>query len=836
MVGIGLSRRARSRASFVVACVAMALPLAGSSPAVAAVGSDTILTVAGTGQDGDLGDGFDARQAAFRFTYGIGVAANGDVYVADYKAERVRRIDATGAIVGVAGTGKPGPLGDGGPATQATLNHPTRLAFDAAGNLYIADTDNHRVRRVDTAGTITTVAGNGEYGTDGLGGPATEAQLRFPGGMAVAPDGSLYITDYDRVLRVDPAGVMTLFAGASEPTGDGDGGPATEAAISTDAIALDPHGNVLLADNATGRVRKVDQDGIITTISPPDQQYNYLTGIGLDAAGNIYFGGIGDHKVFRMDPAGTVSVVAGTGQSPLGAPDIGDGGSAGAARVELWGFAVDPQGALYLGEGDRIRTVRRVGPERLVLTHASSPALPLAGSTVTLTYTAKNYAPDAATGVKVVDALPAGVAFVPGTSPGCKLSGSTVTCTVGRIDPGAAKTVTITLKTLQAGELRNVATASSTEAEPYAKNNTVVSRMQVSAAQCGKVITQDKALGVDLGPCAGTAMVIGADNVTIDLKGHRVFGFAGPSGFASDAAGVQVENRTGVTIRNGEISQFDAGVYLLGGGSHTLTGLVVHDNVGADNVFTSLLGDGIFVERSAGNRIVGNTLSRNGTFDGIGIYEPGSNDNVVENNTIEGTLGPADGGPAGAGIQVNGTTGTSSATHVSNNRIAANVVRDNGSGGIANLNHVNGQIIANTVLDNGFRNSNGNGIGIQVGLAWNPATLLNALVEGNEVHGNGNDGIQVRRRAGGVTVRSNNAAGNGLRGGLDLRDQNADCGTNTWRNNTWGPAGFNPECTSLEGQLATAWATAAAAAANDAVTPTSSSRNDDPPARGRKRP
>jgi hypothetical protein len=142
---------------------ALGLALAGAKSAAAAVATDPILTIAGTGERGVLGDGYDARQAQLRFAGDVAIAPNGDVYVADPRARRVRRIDGTGVMTTVAGTGLTGALGDAGPATKASLIAPSDLAFDAAGNLYISDSDAHRVRRVDTAGIITTVAGNGEY-------------------------------------------------------------------------------------------------------------------------------------------------------------------------------------------------------------------------------------------------------------------------------------------------------------------------------------------------------------------------------------------------------------------------------------------------------------------------------------------------------------------------------------------------------------------------------------------------------------------------------------------------------------------------------------------------
>ncbi|MCA1694764.1 MAG: right-handed parallel beta-helix repeat-containing protein, partial [Actinobacteria bacterium] len=268
------------------------------------------------------------------------------------------------------------------------------------------------------------------------------------------------------------------------------------------------------------------------------------------------------------------------------------------------------------------------------------------------------------------------------------------------------------------------------------------SKFFYSSLACGKVITQSTTLGTDIGPCYHDGVIVKADNITLDLGGKRVFSFSRPSD--GNAAGIRLPMRTGVTVKNGTVSGFDAGVVLHGGGSNTLTNLTLKDNIGPDTV-TTTLGDGIFIEASAANKVINNTISHNGIFDGIGIYEPQSNSNIVENNVVEKTVGPSDRGPAGQGIIINGASEGATPTHIESTRVANNVVRDNASAGIANVNHVRGSILANMVVGNGATNSVGNGIGVSVGFLWKGTTQM--LIKDNKVHGNGVDGIRIAANA-----------------------------------------------------------------------------------------
>src|SRR5438445_5921470 len=252
------------------AVLAAGLAMAALVLAVPAL-SQSINTVAGNGFSGFAGDGGAATSASLNFPEGAALDTRGNLYIADYANHRIRKVAAaTGIITTVAGNGSLGFAGDGGAATSASLNFPTGVALDASGNLYIADSDNRRIRKVAAAtGIITTVAGNGNYGFGGDGGAATSATLSDPLGVALDAGGNLYIADFSshRIRKVTAAtGIITTVAGNGSPTFAGDGGAATSASLfRPTGVALDASGNLYVADQDNYRVRKVAAaTGIIT--------------------------------------------------------------------------------------------------------------------------------------------------------------------------------------------------------------------------------------------------------------------------------------------------------------------------------------------------------------------------------------------------------------------------------------------------------------------------------------------------------------------------------------------------------------------------------------------
>ena len=321
-----------------------------------------ITTVAGTGAEGFSGDGGPATAAQVNRPYGVAVDAQGNLYIADSYNYRVRKVNTAGIITTLAGTGTKSSSGDGGPATAATLADPRDIAFDRDGNVYIADTYGYRLRRVDPSGTISTVAGNGQWGTAGDGGPALSAQL-LAFDLAFDAAGNLYVADswLDKVRRIDRQGVITRVAGNGFTHFSGDGGPALDAQVhGIQRLAIDPvSGRLAFADTGSKRVRTIDAAGVVSTIYTGEGfDFWLFSGLAYDPWGNLFVGERG--RIRRIDRNGTVTVVAGTGESGFS----GDGGLAALAEVGYpSSLSFDGVGNLYFTDvgGARVRRVSTLG-------------------------------------------------------------------------------------------------------------------------------------------------------------------------------------------------------------------------------------------------------------------------------------------------------------------------------------------------------------------------------------------------------------------------------------------------------------------------------------------
>ncbi|MDA2933237.1 IPT/TIG domain-containing protein [Acidobacteria bacterium AH-259-D05] len=362
-----------------------------------------ITTVAGSGQIGFSGDNGPALAATFDLPQGVARDGADNLFIADLFNDRIRKVNlTTGIITAVAGGGpRPDRFGDEGLATEAALESPEGVAVEKAGNLFIADSFNSRIRKVDgTTGIITTVAGGGDP-PDNLGdeGPATEARLVFPEGVAVDGAGNLFIAERVRIRKVDgTTGIITTVAGGGDPSdGIGDGGPATEALLFLpDAVALDETGNLFIV--ASSRIRKVDgTTGIITTVAgggdPSDgigdggpaieAALGFPNGLAVDGAGNLFIADTDNDRIRKVDAAtGIITTVAGS--RTCGDPNVpggvvcelGDGSPAIEATLDgPEGVAVDGAGNLFIADTDNDRIRKVDGTTGIITTVAGGGSL-----------------------------------------------------------------------------------------------------------------------------------------------------------------------------------------------------------------------------------------------------------------------------------------------------------------------------------------------------------------------------------------------------------------------------------------------------------------------------
>ncbi len=318
------------------------------------VSAGNITTVAGDGAPGPVDNG-PAIEAHLFLPFGVAVDATGNLYIADTYNKAIRKVSG-GTITTVAGTGPPGSLGDGGPATSATLNLPSGVSIDSSGNLYIADTYNQLVRKVAN-GIISTLAGNGRLGFAGDGGPATAAQLNGPEGVAADVEGNVYIADSGNLrVRKVFAGVITTAAGHGGGGFAGDGGPAGNAQLDNPSgVATDSGGNLYIADTGNHVIRLVSQ-GAITTVAgngsagysgdggnATSAQLNSPLGVAVDAAGNLYIADTGNNVV-REVSGGVITTVAGNGTAGATV-----GGAATSTPLHApSAVATDGSGSLYV--------------------------------------------------------------------------------------------------------------------------------------------------------------------------------------------------------------------------------------------------------------------------------------------------------------------------------------------------------------------------------------------------------------------------------------------------------------------------------------------------------
>jgi RHS repeat-associated protein len=353
-------------------------------------------TVAGTGQlpsPSCSNNSVDAKTACLDAPFGIVTAPDGTYYFTDTNQHRIFRVTPDGTINVIAGDGTCGLNGDGGPAANAQICKPEGIDLARDGNLYFADFGSSRIRRIGADGIITTVAGNGTNGVGGDGGPATQAQLNSPLDVTVGPDGTLYIADANnhRVRRVDPSGIMSTVAGTGTFIGDcgfsGDGGQATQATLCfPEGVAVGINGELFIADTGNRLVRRVTVDGKITTVAgTPGQQvctnstdacgdggpaaqaqFGAPVSLNLAADGSLYVNDPGIKRIRRIAPDGNITTVAGSGNgcSSATGPCGGDNGPAQGADLGFGSqgpqrISLLPDGTFYAADPATHR-VRRV--------------------------------------------------------------------------------------------------------------------------------------------------------------------------------------------------------------------------------------------------------------------------------------------------------------------------------------------------------------------------------------------------------------------------------------------------------------------------------------------
>ncbi len=358
-----------------------------------------INTIAGIGTYTYSGDGGQAT-AAGMYTHGIAFDAVGNLYIVD--AARIRKVTTSGMITTIAGNGTSGYSGDGGQATSAEIAPYMGLTFDAMGNLYLADYSNSVIRKINTLGIITTIAGNGTQGYTGDGAQATDAELNLPPHITLDAVGNLYIADeYNNVIRkVNTAGIISTIAGNGAGAGSGgasggysgDGGQATAAGLYLPTgITLDVAGNLYIADFSNSCIRKVNTAGIISTIAgngtaaysgdggqATSAELWAPTGVVFDAAGNLYIADEYNKRIRKVNTSGIITTFAGNGTAAYS----GDGGLATAAELNYpTGAALDAAGNLYIVDqnNNRIRMVSKA-----LTTVTVNSATICAGATTTL--------------------------------------------------------------------------------------------------------------------------------------------------------------------------------------------------------------------------------------------------------------------------------------------------------------------------------------------------------------------------------------------------------------------------------------------------------------------
>lgn len=693
---------------------------------------------------------------------------------------------------------------DGGPATEASIFDAESLTFDDDGNLYIGQTGTRysSIRKVGTDGIITTHAGNGdrcgtrEYPDCGDGGPATKAKIA-PSDVAADSEGNVYVSNSLRVpvvRMIDADGIIDTVAGTGERGHSGDGGPATEADLNyTLGLATDADDNLYIISRgaSSSSIRKVDSDGLITTeVGHPDREWESR-------------GYKGEEKEEGVPPLEASTDPLGLAVHERIGPDdglglfIADWGNARVRRVDVVPDLLDVNIA---DETDAVNTDQELVYELEVTNHGLAGTATGVVLTSELADEVEFQAADASQGncsetdgsvscelgeIAPGDVVTLEIAVDP-TTAGVVVENN-VSVEANEEDPfpltNTARTAT-PIGDAGCNEPITEDLVLDDDLGPCPQNGIVVDGDDITVDLNGHHVTGFREFDetdIETYDFLGTSREAGVqvtDQNGVTVENGTVSGFSG--GTLLDGGGQHTVRE--LTVRDN--IGFDEG--FIGDGS-------VIEN--------PAMGDGVFIRDSVENRIVDNDIVGNGYYTGIAVLGFEAHDNTIMRNTVTDTIGLPSGPVSGQGIMLNATgLGGFEGTLIRGNDIKQNTVRDNASAGMSIINSKEGEILDNTIEGNGVTHRAGNGIGMVPGFGVD-TNVFDYTIQGNEIHENAENGIHLRGHAWSdgpqeVRVLNNNVSGSGA---LDLLDDSPECGDNVWRNNTWSESGFDPECTTRGG-------------------------------------
>jgi streptogramin lyase len=672
-----------------------------------------------------------------------------------------------------------------GPFPDSTGIQSGDIARGPDGNVWFTEELSQKVGRITPAGVITEFAVPGQ----------------ILAGIAAGPDGRIWVVDSTGIIfKMSTAGVIVGTFAVAHPTGCEDDQQLTQ-------IVAGPNQTLWFTDLACSVVYRITTTGSITAFPVRPQNFTRPNAITVGPDGNLWFtesGSDADGRISigRLTPGGVLTEF----KAPV--VDIVPTSITAGSDGNLW--FTDVSGVT--GHGNQIWRVTPAGVFTPFPISAAGATSVTTGPDGKLWYTA--YLGDQ----------------------------------IGRLDPATGEVLSeIRVPTPEAGPV-SIVTGSDGKLWFYEARADQIGSIDPATIAPNPppclVITRNTTLTHDIGPCQGSGIVVAADNVTLDLAGHKV---QGANLHRDIAGGIRLPGRHGVVVKGpGTVTGFDSGIVIQGGGGNTIRNVTARDNIGPLDIFANL-GDGIILFNTSDNRITGNRVIHNGVYDGIGILGQGSNHNHVQDNLVRDTVDPAPhfsgGSGVGVGVIVNGFLDPNDPRRgesLEGNDVIGNTIEGSASNGLSLLSNRNARIADNVIRKNGFEPDGspgrffpGNGIGVQH-LAMAVADTRD-LIENNLVWGNVGNGIEI----GAIgdfptdnTIRNNVSTGNALDpttrpAARDLKDHNLDCDHDIWRGNVWGSGGFDPPCTTIGGHPAKGTPPASAAT----VVPTPPTAAGTPPGR-----